>query len=139
MMKSRKGLTLIEVLVVIMILGVLAGIVLPRFFGQTERGSIPEAVETLSAIRQGEEAYRMEYGAYYAPGNWDPLGMDTPNNTRWTYAVAINALTYTVTATRNAACGTQCCPGRTITLTNTGVYGGTHPWGPNPAAGSTCT
>jgi prepilin-type N-terminal cleavage/methylation domain-containing protein len=137
MMKNRRGLTLVEVLMVVMILGVLATIVVPRYWGQQERGNVAEAIEVLSAIRVGEEAHRMEFGVYFAPGNWNTLGIDTPDMTRWNYAVAINAgVSFTATATRTAT--GQGCANRTITLTNAGVYGGTHPYGPNPAAGATC-
>ena len=57
MIKRKKGFTLTEVLVVVVILGILAGLILPRFFGQSERAVVSEAVGMLSAVRQAEASY----------------------------------------------------------------------------------
>jgi type II secretion system protein G len=131
MMKIEKGFTLAEVLIVVVIIGVLATLIIPRFFGQQERAVVAEAVGMLSAIRQGEEAWRLENGAYLVLNSgsgaaWNNLGIDDPNNGQWNYDVAASG---TVTATRGAG-GSNPCTNRTVTLTSAGVWGGTHLYGP---------
>lgn len=51
---SRKGFTLIEVLIVVVIIAVLAALILPRFMNQAERAVIAEAQQILGAIRRGQ-------------------------------------------------------------------------------------
>lgn len=49
----RKGFTLIEILIVVVILAVLAAMILPRFANQTERAAAAEAFQVLGIIRSG--------------------------------------------------------------------------------------
>ena len=132
------------------ILAMIAGIVIPRYYSQLEKGVITEAVAKLSAIRQGEEAFNLEYGTYIHSGDaaaapvpafsWTVLGIDSPDNTKFTYAITGTATTFTATATRvDDASTTLDCPGKTIVITNAGVFSGTHPFGPTPDAGATCS
>jgi type IV pilus assembly protein PilE len=50
-MRKSDGLTLPEVLVVITIVGILAGIALPSYKGYIQRSTLSEAFDTLSAFR----------------------------------------------------------------------------------------
>jgi len=143
MMKSGKGYTMTEILIVVVIMAVLATLVMPHFFGQKERGVIAEALSKLSAIRQSEEGYMLEHGAYlsvnHALDNWALLGIDDPDNANFTYTVVAAAgPTFDATATRVDTASSEDCPGKTITLTNAGVFGGKHPFGPNPDADAAC-
>jgi prepilin-type N-terminal cleavage/methylation domain-containing protein len=141
MMNMKKGFTMIELLIVVVILAVLAALIIPRFALQDERARVSEAVSRLSAIRQGEEALFLETNAYQAlvagstDADWDQIGLDRPGARAqfFTYGVAVNNAavppTFTATATR---VDDQECGNGTITLTNDGVFGGTHPMGPVP-------
>jgi len=60
-MRRSKGFTLIEVLSVVMIIGVLASLVIPRFTGQAERARAAEAVNIMGAIRHGVMSYYDEH------------------------------------------------------------------------------
>lgn len=51
-MKNKQGFTLIEVIIVIVILGVLATLALPRITGQIEASKAAEAVSMLGALRR---------------------------------------------------------------------------------------
>lgn len=129
-MNSKKGFTLTEILIVVVILGVLAALVLPRFMKQDERGIVAEAVANLSAIRQAEASFALENsGAYTA--TLANLDVDTSSSTKFSYAV--DGTTGTATATRLPASGT--CSSTnfgncTITLTAAGAWGGDHPFKP---------
>lgn len=139
-MMRKNGLTLIEILIVIIIMAILATMILPKFFGQEERGYVAEAVGILSAMRQGEEAYKLEYSGYKYPtstADWALLGMDSPTGV-FTYTVTQVGTTtsFIARAARNA--GGSCAAGLTITLSSSGTYGGTHILGPNPDPGASC-
>ena len=93
-MISEKGFTLGELLMVVVILGVMGGVALPKFYPQKEKGVIAEAVAVLGAIRQGEIAWSLENGGgvnFIDPSSdWTVIGMADPNNgvgARFTYSV----------------------------------------------------
>ncbi len=65
---------------------------------------------------------------------WNQIGMDDPNDISvyFGYAVAIGnpATTFTATATRTAVNDGGGNVGTTVTLDETGTFGGTHPFVP---------
>ena len=136
-MHRAKGFTLAELLIAIAILGILASLALPRLFPQTERARVSEAVNTLGAIRQGEASYFLDHGVYFTVNaadpntTWNNIGMDNPNNQSvyFTYSVAAGspATTFVATGTRTAVNDGGGNVGRTVTLTDAGIWGGTHP------------
>ena len=52
-MRSSKGFTLLEVLIVIVILAVLAGLAVPVYTAQVEKSRAQEAIQMLEALRGG--------------------------------------------------------------------------------------
>lgn len=63
---SRKGFTLVELAVVIVIIGVLAAFGVPQFLKSVERSKAAEAFNYLSAVRASQERYLAKNGFYYA-------------------------------------------------------------------------
>ena len=63
---SRRGagFTLLELLVVILIIGLLTGIVAPRFMSQISRSEVTTARAQMDAFRKALEAYRIDNGHY---------------------------------------------------------------------------
>lgn len=61
---AMRGFTLLELLVVILIIGLLTGIVGPRFFGQISKSEVTTARAQLDAIDKALQAYRMDTGRY---------------------------------------------------------------------------
>lgn len=63
-MKDQKGFTLIEIMVVIIILGLLAGLVLPKFLGQEEKAKRKVAMTQINSLIGALNAYKLDNGFY---------------------------------------------------------------------------
>jgi prepilin-type N-terminal cleavage/methylation domain-containing protein len=63
---SRKGFTLVELAVVIVIIGVLAAFGVPQFLKSVERSKAAEAFNYLSAVRAAQERFLAKNGFYYS-------------------------------------------------------------------------
>jgi len=61
---TQEGFTLIELLIVIIILGVLAAIIIPRMTNLTERARVSAGESSLRSVHNGLQMYRVEYGEY---------------------------------------------------------------------------
>ncbi|HNX69411.1 MAG TPA: prepilin-type N-terminal cleavage/methylation domain-containing protein [Candidatus Omnitrophota bacterium] len=62
-MRSDKGFTLIEVLVVVVIISVLAALIVPRITGNVKRARLAEAIQTCGMIARAQVRYASIYGA----------------------------------------------------------------------------
>ena len=62
--KKRSGFTLLELIIVIVVIGVLASIALPRYIRIAEKGRAAEAKNILSAIRGAQIRYAAQYASY---------------------------------------------------------------------------
>jgi general secretion pathway protein G len=66
MKKNQKGFTLIEIMVVVIILGLLAGLVLPRIMGQEETAKIEAAKVQIRSLEGALDAFKLDNGFYPA-------------------------------------------------------------------------
>jgi general secretion pathway protein G len=64
-MKSKSaGFTLIEIMVVIVILGILASLIVPRIMSRPEEAKIVKAKQDVRAIESALELYKLDNGDY---------------------------------------------------------------------------
>ncbi|MEA5445269.1 type II secretion system major pseudopilin GspG [Gammaproteobacteria bacterium AB-CW1] len=61
---GNRGFTLIEIMVVVVILGILAGIVMPRIMDRPDEARIAKARQDIRAIEQALQLYRMDNHNY---------------------------------------------------------------------------
>ncbi len=63
-MLLKKGFTMVELLVVLIILGILVAVAAPMYLANTNRARASEAVATMGMIRQAEREYFIKHNGY---------------------------------------------------------------------------
>jgi prepilin-type N-terminal cleavage/methylation domain-containing protein len=111
-LKRKKGFTLLEIIIVVIIVGVLASLALPRLFSTVEYSRSTEALASMGSIRGSMERCSLKsgIGSYAACTNFTTqLDIANPGleaGTHFTYAITPNAAVgYTIVATRNTLDG----------------------------------
>jgi len=99
---NRKGFTLVELMVVVVIIGILVAIAIPQFAGVTQRAERTAVEANLRTIDGAIMMYRAERGVFpVAPG--DLYGTTDPNLLNWPTGPA--AATYSIYAQRAVVSG----------------------------------
>lgn len=103
---TRRGFTLIELMIVVAIIGVLAAIAIPNFIRYQLRAKSSEAKTVLGGIKTSQESFRAEYDLY-VPAGPNPNAVD--RNTK--FAWANNPCAAACSRTNVAACLEFSCIG----------------------------
>ena len=106
--KKEKGFTLIELMIVVVIIGLLAAMAIPRFMRVTTKSKQSEAKLVLKQIYTNERAYRQAGIAYFLPAAaasaanpfaFRDIIIEIGVNALYTYSIAGDANAFTATAT----------------------------------------
>jgi prepilin-type N-terminal cleavage/methylation domain-containing protein len=107
-LKRNKGFTLLEIIIVVIIVGVLASLALPRLFSTVEYSRSTEALASIGAIRSAMERCLLKTGSgNYAVCTSFTTQLDIPNpgseaGAHFAYSfVSPSTTEYTIQATRN--------------------------------------
>jgi general secretion pathway protein G len=85
---DRRGFTLIELMVVIVILGILAGLIVPKIMGRPEQAKRVKARMQIESIATALHLYKLDNGSYPTTDQGlqalvqPPSSGDTPKNWR---------------------------------------------------------
>lgn len=105
---NRKGFTLIELMIVVVIIGILAALAIPRFMQATTKSKQSEAKQLLKQIYTMQRTYRQANNGYgdngvsaAANGSFPQIGVEIMATAIYTYDMVAAANTFTCTATAN--------------------------------------
>ena len=110
---NKSGFTLLEIIIVIIIVGVLASLALPRLFNTIEFSRTTEALNVIGGLKRSADRCALANEAQLGTPNWntcltwDELATEDPSNAGglvpgavFDYAVAFAGTNWSVVATR---------------------------------------
>lgn len=125
---QKKGFTLIEIMVVVIIVGILASLAIGNYTRVVEKGRMAESKKIMSVLRQQQYAYYLEKQVFTT--SFSALGLnDLPQgacniNYFFQYGITANATNFNISSVRCIAGGkTPNCPaGYRIQLADNGTF-----------------
>jgi len=135
--RNQKGFTLIELMIVVVIIGILAALAVPRFMSTSGKAKKAEAKTILKQIYQLERVYYLEHDRYIGAPNTAALaatnlGFEDPGaDARYDYSVLVaiammagGGSVFIATATEISDADGDGIPNERLTMNQNGVEGG---------------
>ena len=106
-MKNNKGFTLIELLIVVVIIGILAAIAIPKFANTKDKAYVAAMKSDLRNLATYEEQYASDNNGAYFSGNGSAQGFTPSQNVTVTATVVAGPPeTWTATASHSQSAKT---------------------------------
>lgn len=109
--RASQGFTLIELMIVVVIIGLLAALAIPRFMSVSTKNKQAEAKLILKQIYVSQRAYRQAGNSYFLPGGaasasnpdaFSPITIEIGVSSLYSYTINGDANAFIATATSGA-------------------------------------
>lgn len=130
MKMGKKGFTLIELIVVVIVIGILATLAIPQYLKATEKAKGAKAKNALGLIAQAEKLYRADSDIYVTcnDGEFGPTFIDyvelneLDTDSDWEYSVTEDNANNGFSASAKRTCNGCQYDNGTITLDQNGAW-----------------
>jgi type IV pilus assembly protein PilA len=102
MKRRKKGFTLIELIIVVVIIGILALIAIPKYYASVNKAKRSQIYANLESIKQALLGYYAINGAYPTSGSWPVVvtvdgdtiyNISNPSDSSWGYGYSMSETT----------------------------------------------
>lgn len=69
-LRSRRGFSLIELIIVVAVIAILAAVMIPNFLSQRQRAADSRALDAIATVRKGLGMYAADIGNYPTGTTW---------------------------------------------------------------------
>ncbi len=132
--RPQRGMTLTEVLIAVVVVGVLAGLALPNYFRTVEQARSNEAISNLNTVFMGQRIYRLNAGRFWPNPDGTDATLATINTTlnlelttQFYNTISVTSTgagtAFTATASRGNTGAKQFTIDQNGTITESGSYG----------------
>ena len=114
--RPQHGFTMIEIIIVVVMLGILASVALPKILAPNERIRAGEATHILTALMMAQKGYALENNGAYAAAVGS-LDITIPTSVNFSAPLVYNDATKVASIARCTVAGAGCsAPGLAYTL-----------------------